>query len=85
MEENNKSLYVKMFLGTIGVVLVGLGALRYLAIMNDTKGYLFTFLGFLLTINYIYYLEKKAGISTKITWIKAAISIILLAIMFNFL
>jgi hypothetical protein len=48
-----------MFFGMIGIVLVGLGTLRYMVISNDSKGYIILFLGFSLVVSYIYYLEKS--------------------------
>ncbi|MFD9628889.1 hypothetical protein [Peribacillus muralis] len=77
MFKENKSLYVNMFFGTIGIVLVGLGALRYQVLIDDPEGYIIAFAGFIFTAGYINYLEKKAGISNKITWMKAGISITL--------
>ena len=87
MFKENKSLYLYMFFGTVGIVLVGLGALRYQVIVSDFdfEGYLFTYLGFTLTISYIYYLEKKAGISNKITRVKIAITFALFVISSYFL
>lgn len=61
MDESYKGMYLNMFFGMIGIVLVGLGALRYMVISNDSKGYIILFLGFSLVVSYIYYLEKKLG------------------------
>ncbi|MCM3651615.1 hypothetical protein [Metabacillus litoralis] len=59
MDESYKGMYLNMFFGKIGIVLVGLGALRYMVISNDSKGYIILFLGFSLVVSYIYYLEKS--------------------------
>lgn len=61
MDESYQGMYLNMFFGMIGIVLVGLGALRYMVISNDSKGYIILFLGFSLVVSYIYYLEKKLG------------------------
>ncbi|MGE7185512.1 hypothetical protein ACQKKK_16375 [Peribacillus sp. NPDC006672] len=78
MEKNH--LYFNMFFGTIGIVLVGVGALKYQVVMHDLEGYIIAYAGFILTAGYINYLEKKAGISNKIIWLKAGISIALFII-----
>ncbi|MDQ0233650.1 hypothetical protein [Metabacillus malikii] len=84
MENNKTGLYISMLFGMLGSVLVGLMALRYLA-SNDTEGYIFSFLGFILIINYINYLESKANISKKVTWIRSIISIVLFIVIGYFL
>lgn len=82
---NKKVIYFNLVLGTIGIILVGLGALRYQFINEDFEGYIITFLGFLLTISYTNYLEQKAGISKKVTWIKGISSMIIFIIFAYFL
>ncbi len=66
-----------MILGTIGTILIALAATRYLVKVSDYNGYLIIFFGFILTISYINYLEKKAGISKKLTWIRGIVSAII--------
>lgn len=66
-----------MIFGTIGTVLIAIVGLKTLK-ENDTNGYLLTFLGFVLTIGYINYLEKKMGLSKKLTWIRSIASLMLL-------
>ena len=51
--------------------------MRYLVKEYDTVGYAIIFFGFILTISYINYLEKKEGISKKMTWIRVIVSLIL--------
>ncbi|MBK5482547.1 hypothetical protein JFV29_11650 [Peribacillus sp. TH16] len=80
MDKEKNRLYLNMFFGTIGIVLVGVGALKYQVVMNDIEGYIIAYAGFILTAGYINYLEKKAGISNKIIWIKSGISIALFLI-----
>ncbi|MCZ0871263.1 hypothetical protein [Peribacillus sp. AS_2] len=80
MDKIKNHLYLNMFFGTIGIILVGVGALKYQVVMNDIEGYIIAYAGFILTAGYINYLEKKAGISNKIIWIKAGISIVLFLI-----
>ncbi|MFJ7974347.1 hypothetical protein ACIQZI_01365 [Peribacillus sp. NPDC096379] len=64
-------------MGTIGPVLILLAATRYMIKENDYIGYISIYIGFLLTIIYINYLEKRAGISKKLTWIRVIVSMIL--------
>ena len=66
-----------MISGTIGTILIALAAMRYLVKENDNIGYAFILFGFILTIGYITYLEKRAGISKKMTWIRVILSLIL--------
>ena len=77
LKENKQALYFNMILGTIGTILIALAAMRYQANENDYIGYAIIFFGFILTISYINYLEKKAGISKKMTWIRVIVSLIL--------
>ena len=66
-----------MILGTIGTILIALAAMRYQANENDYIGYAIIFFGFILTISYINYFRKKAGISKKLTWIRVIVSLTL--------
>ena len=78
LKENKQALYFNMILGTIGTILIALAAMRYLVKENGSIGYAFILFGFILTIGYINYLEKRAGISKKLTWIRAIISLIII-------
>jgi hypothetical protein len=84
MEKENKlTLYFNMLLGTIGTILIVIFELRYQEkVKIDITGNAIIMFGFLLTVNYINYLEKKAGISNKLTWIRAIVSIIILGALF---
>ncbi len=77
LKEDKRILYFNMVLGTIGTILIILAAIRYLIKENDNTGYALIIFGFILTIGYINYLENKAGISKKLTWIRVIISLIL--------
>lgn len=78
MNEDKLSLYFNMFLGAIGTVTILLVSTSYMLEEQNYSGYIGTF-GFILITIYINYLEKKAGISTKLIWIKAVFSMILCA------
>jgi hypothetical protein len=70
-----------MFIGILGPILIAVGILRY---FEDVGGidYFTPFIGFILTMMYLSYLEGKAGISKRIIWIKSIISIATLFIIF---
>ena len=76
MKGNKLSLYINMLLGAIGSVTILLFSTMYMLEEQNSFGYIGTF-GFLLIIIYINYLEKRAGISTKLIGIKAVVSMIL--------
>ncbi|MBR3118693.1 hypothetical protein [Oceanobacillus profundus] len=85
MKENKQALYFNMTLGTIGIILVAIAAMRYLIKENDNLGYAIILFGFILTVGYINYLEKRAGISKKLSWIRIIVSSILFLIFTYFL
>ncbi len=80
LKENKQALYFNMILGTIGNILIALVTMRYLVKEYDVIGYAITLFGFVLTTSYISYLEKKAGISKKFTWIRTIIATLSLLI-----
>ncbi|KQL34439.1 hypothetical protein [Psychrobacillus sp. FJAT-21963] len=66
MEENNKGiLYLNMSIGTLGLILIVVGLLKYYETVGG-MGSAFALLGFPVTMIYLNYLEGKAGISKKI-------------------
>jgi hypothetical protein len=78
VNENKDALYLNMFLGTIGTILLLLSGVRYsIKEGNNSVEDAMIFFGFILAINYINFLEKKAGISNKLTWIRVGVSIVL--------
>lgn len=85
MNKDKRVIYINVVLGTIGIIFVGLGTFRYQLLNEDFEGHIISYMGFILTIGYTNYLEQKAGISKKVTWIKAVISIIIFSIIAYFL
>ena len=77
MSENKISLYFNMVLGTIGTLLLALSAMRYLAEEDYLIGLPMILFGLTLTTGYIHYLETKAGIRTKLTWIRVIAFLVL--------
>lgn len=85
LKENKQALYFNMILGTIGTILIALAAMRYLVKENDNIGKAFILFGFILMNAYINYLEKRAGISKKLIWIRDIVFFILIISFFYFL
>lgn len=77
-------LFINMIVGAIGMILVALGAFKY-RVIDDHTGFLVAGFGVILTFSYIYYLEKKAGISKKAMWMKAMISLLIFLIISSLL
>lgn len=74
----NKNLYTNMIIGFIGLILtiVGIGILIFNPEVENTFTLVMIFFGLSLTVHYIYYLERKAGVPNKIIWVRAIILII---------
>lgn len=88
MREGKQRFYLNMFFGSVGLLLVALAAMRYIAegLNSGNNGvYLIVLFGFIFTMNYVNFLEEKAGVSKKITSIRAIISIILLFVISYYL
>ncbi|MFS0824674.1 hypothetical protein [Bacillus sp. 1P02SD] len=82
-KNKDRKLYLNMILGSIGIIFITLGIFEFLTIVESTVAYILTILGFVITVHYIYHLEKKAGISDKIIWIRAFILIIIVVSIYN--
>ena len=85
MKKDKQVLYFYMISVTIGTTIIALAIMKYIFEVNEPRGYLIMLLGFLLTINYINYLEKKAGISKKIIWIRNSVYMVLVGSLTYFL
>ncbi len=67
-----------MVIGSIAMVMVALGIIRYFSLMYDSQGFGLSLIGVSFLNSYVFYLEKKAGIDSKIIWIKSAITVVVL-------
>ncbi len=65
MNDQKKSLYFYMTVGYIGLLLIGLAAMRYISVLHDTLGQSFALFGFIFVITYLRYTEKKMGVSKR--------------------
>ena len=70
MQRENSSLYIHMIIGSIGLILIVAG-LFYHNIVETGFTSLIIPIGIIITAQYIYFLEKRAGISNKIIWIQS--------------
>lgn len=88
MKDNTK--YVIFTIGSIGIFLLTLGIFTFIVMALDVvesvmEAHIPTLLGFLTIVYYINFLESKAGISSKLIWIRNIIlSLILAGIYFSF-
>ena len=76
MEKRKKtSSYIYMLVAAIGMLLLVVGLLESISLVGSTStiGFLLIFTGFMILVHYIYYLEKKTGISNKVIWIKGVV------------
>ena len=84
MEKNKKGiLYLHMFIGTVGLLLIGVGLLKFIETVGGLAPFYGLF-GFSLTMIYLHYLEEKAGISKKIGWIRFIVVVLLLVLIYIF-
>ncbi len=87
MEKNKVSgSYTYMVMATIGMLMLAFGILEYMSLLGNvnTKSFLLTFIGFIILVHYIYYLEKKNGVSNKVIWIRSGLLVISLLLLTNF-
>ncbi|MEZ0481414.1 hypothetical protein [Planococcus sp. SSTMD024] len=74
--------YFSLSIGAIGMLLLTFGIFQLVIgnmDMNPAQFFL-PCAGLIILVHYIYYLEKKAGISDKLIWIRALAIIIVLAV-----
>ncbi|WP_223702487.1 hypothetical protein [Sutcliffiella deserti] len=84
MEKNEQGLlYINMFIGTLGLILIIVGAIKYYEVVGNST-YFILFSGFILTMIYMNFLEKKAGISNRIIWTRSLLAILTLIIISYF-
>ncbi|MGP4109209.1 hypothetical protein [Virgibacillus sp. L01] len=81
MNDEKKSLYLYMTVGYIGLLLIGLAAIRYISVFHDPLGQGFTLFGFIFITVYLRFMEKKLGISKKEFIISKAILIVVFSIL----
>ncbi|MBO8156997.1 MAG: hypothetical protein H0Z32_11105 [Bacillaceae bacterium] len=75
--EENKLLYFYVLLGVMGPVLILLSAFKTNIIQDDPYGFLMLSFGFMMSLSYIDYLEKRAELSHNLVWFRRILSITL--------
>ncbi|MEN2466007.1 hypothetical protein [Ornithinibacillus sp. FSL M8-0202] len=83
MNQDKKHLYLNMVVGTIGMLLMGIGLLQYISI--NPQGFGLMTIGYALVNSYIFYLEAKAGISNKLIWIQSILGVTVLLVIAYFM
>ncbi len=84
MEKNEVSgSYTYMAMATIGMLMLAFGILEYMSLLGNvnTKSFLLSSIGFIILVHYIYYLEKKSGISDKVIWIRSGLFVMSLLVL----
>ncbi|KOF09055.1 hypothetical protein AC739_17055 [Planococcus glaciei] len=57
-----------LFLGTLGMIMVALAGLNMIQAEDSTTWVMMILIGIIVVVNYVYYLERKAGMSNKAIW-----------------
>ncbi|WP_096153288.1 hypothetical protein [Bacillus sp. FJAT-45066] len=68
--ENSGSIYIHMIVGSIGIILIFAGLFYHNSVEKGITSLLIP-IGIVITVNYMYFLEKRAGISNKVIWIQS--------------
>ena len=63
-------------LGYIGYFALGFIALRFLVVQRDITGYVITFIGLILLINYVSFIEKKIETPKYNGYVKVTLMVI---------
>ncbi|WP_432360634.1 hypothetical protein [Sporosarcina sp. UB5] len=80
MENDKGILLINMIIGTLGLIIIGIGLLKYYESVGGTAFYALS--GFPLLMIYLHYLEGKARLSNKILWIRFIIVSLVLVIVY---
>ena len=81
MEDNERGyLYLNMSIGTLGLIIIAFALLKFNEVVPGMESAL-ALLGYPFAMIYLHYLEKRAGISTKVIWIRSFIAILLILVL----
>lgn len=67
MSDGKNSLYFYMTIGHIGLLLIALVVMRFISVFRDTPGQILGLVGFMFIGIYLRFLEKKMGVSKKVS------------------
>ncbi|WP_211655589.1 hypothetical protein [Planococcus alpniumensis] len=81
-EKNINNPYLSLSIGAIGMLLLTFGIFELVLnnIGMNPAEFLLPCAGLIILVHYIYYLERKAGISNKLIWIRALALMTVLAV-----
>ena len=65
VQDDNWKKYFHLVIGYAGLLLVGLGGIRYSVVLDDSFGYAITFIGYLCLASYIRFADNKIGVTKK--------------------
>ncbi|MEK4826810.1 hypothetical protein CHH55_04710 [Niallia circulans] len=71
--ENKRSLYIELVWGSIGMLIISLVIANALLSSEHSFSVPTLILGFALINGYIFFLEKRAGLSQKVIWTQSLI------------
>jgi hypothetical protein len=71
--ENKRSLYIELVWGSIGMLIISLVIANALLSSEHSFSVPTLILGFALINGYIFFLEKRAGLSQKVIWTRSLI------------
>ncbi|MBM7095099.1 hypothetical protein JSY36_04945 [Bacillus sp. H-16] len=84
-KDSGNVLLFNMITGWLGVILISVSLVRYAAMSDDFLLMILAIFGFVLTLNYLYQLEERAGSDKKFRWIKLGVLVVTLIVMISFL
>ncbi|MGM0896626.1 MAG: hypothetical protein ACQEV0_01930 [Bacillota bacterium] len=72
-EKEVRNPYLYVCIGAIGMLLLTFGIFELLELISikTAPAFILIVSGLIILVHYIYHLEKKAGISNKLIWIRA--------------
>lgn len=59
---------IYMIFGTLGMIIVALAGLSMIQEEDSSTRVVLVLIGIIVIVNYVYYLERKAGMSNKAIW-----------------
>ena len=74
-EKDSGVSIIYMVFGTLGIILVALGGISLIQVEDSSTRVMIILIGIIVVVNYVYYLERKAGVSNKMIWGQSGILI----------
>lgn len=67
-EKGSDVSIIYMIFGTLGIIVVALGGISLIRVEDSSTRVMMILIGIIAVVNYVYYLERKAGMSNKAIW-----------------